>query len=135
VIAAVFYFSECICDPRAAKDILALPKFLGFVVQILGTHTGIVTGFGLCFMPTVGDAVFKGAIPLVIHFDFGDSFPLKPAWILGRSAEARLIVPVSPQASGLAGGAWSSQRTILKFAETLAAHGQAVPSPIRYQWC
>ena len=47
MIAAVLYFSECICDPRAAKDILALPKFLGFVVQILGTHAGIVTGFGL----------------------------------------------------------------------------------------
>ena len=47
MIAAVLYFSECIGDPRAAKDILALPKFLGFVVQILGTHAGIVTGFGL----------------------------------------------------------------------------------------
>ena len=33
VIPAVLYFSEGICDPSAAKDILALLKFLGSVAR------------------------------------------------------------------------------------------------------
>src|ERR1700680_4921004 len=57
-------------------------------------------------MPTVGDAVFKGAIPLVIHFDFGGFV----------SAKARLdswtIRWSSFNSASFSSGFWASLRRL-----------------------
>ena len=61
----------------------------------------------------------------MIHFDFGGFISAKARWILGRSAGARLY------SASFSSGFWASRRRlgcrkdlILKFAETLAAHGR-----------
>ena len=47
VIVSVLYLSECFCDLAATKDTLTFFKFLGSVIQILGTHAQDCNRFGL----------------------------------------------------------------------------------------
>ena len=47
VIVSVLYLSARFCDLAATKDILTLFKFLGSVIQILGTHAQDCNRFGL----------------------------------------------------------------------------------------